>query len=463
MLVCATAMADTYSYEFTKKVFDGNGTQNLDGVDWTVDTDGGYFGFDTSNNKKGQQFGSSKASATYLKVSTKGISGTITSIKVNTAGATDIVATLDVTVGGKAFGSQYTLVRDLTNVEFTGAASGEIVLSYANTSPKALYIKNIEVTYTADPNVIAVPTIEGSTLFETTADVTITGAEGTTIYYTLDGTEPTTSSAGGASPLKVTIDKTATLKAIAAKDGKVSAVTTKEFEKVAFTDATIASLNDMTESKPYVKLTLTNAKVTVIDGENVYVREGDKALMFYKSSLSFSANAVVNGTVKVDYDWYYGIHEVKENSFTTEDDLVFTESNEKAQPVNVSIDDILALKHVCDYVMLANVTITSEVSGQYTNYYANADGKKVQLFKGVDVSAMANDGKSYNIAALFNNIYKGAAELQPVEVSLATGIENIETGKADAKQVIYNMAGQRMEKMQKGLNIVNGKKVIKRQ
>lgn len=43
------------------------------------------------------------------------------------------------------------------------------------------------------------------------------------------------------------------------------------------------------------------------------------------------------------------------------------------------------------------------------------------------------------------------------------GIENVEAGKADAKQVIYNMAGQRMEKMQKGLNIVNGKKIIKRQ
>ena len=47
---------------------------------------------------------------------------------------------------------------------------------------------------------------------------------------------------------------------------------------------------------------------------------------------------------------------------------------------------------------------------------------------------------------------------------VATGIEEINgqwsiaNGQSDA---IYNLAGQRISKMQKGVNIVNGKKILK--
>ncbi|MBR6129306.1 MAG: hypothetical protein IKQ07_06720 [Bacteroidaceae bacterium] len=42
----------------------------------------------------------------------------------------------------------------------------------------------------------------------------------------------------------------------------------------------------------------------------------------------------------------------------------------------------------------------------------------------------------------------------------ATGIETIENAVEDG--AIYNMAGQRLNKMQKGINIVNGKKILKK-
>ena len=40
----------------------------------------------------------------------------------------------------------------------------------------------------------------------------------------------------------------------------------------------------------------------------------------------------------------------------------------------------------------------------------------------------------------------------------ATGINAVE--KANENGPIYNIAGQRLNKMQKGINIVNGKKVL---
>ena len=44
----------------------------------------------------------------------------------------------------------------------------------------------------------------------------------------------------------------------------------------------------------------------------------------------------------------------------------------------------------------------------------------------------------------------------------ATGIIGIENGKLtiDNDDVIYNVAGQRLERTQRGINIVSGKKVI---
>ena len=42
----------------------------------------------------------------------------------------------------------------------------------------------------------------------------------------------------------------------------------------------------------------------------------------------------------------------------------------------------------------------------------------------------------------------------------ATSIEGVEMSESDVQQPIYNLAGQRVGKMQKGINIVNGKKVL---
>ena len=144
-LIANFSFADTYTYNFESKQFGNSGdTKDLGGITWSLKTDAGYFGFDGTNNK-GQQFGSKKKPATELTLTTKDIPGKISSIKVTTAGATGIDATLDVTVGGKNFGTQYQMVVDLTTATFTGSEEGDIVLSYSNSSACAIYISSIEI------------------------------------------------------------------------------------------------------------------------------------------------------------------------------------------------------------------------------------------------------------------------------------------------------------------------------
>ena len=73
------------------------------------------------------------------------------------------------------------------------------------------------------------PTITGTTPFTTSTNVTITAEAGATIYYTIDGTTPTTSSTQYTVPVQ--LSDTATVKAIAVKNGISSEVATKLFEE----------------------------------------------------------------------------------------------------------------------------------------------------------------------------------------------------------------------------------------
>ena len=466
------AYADTYSYTFKKNDFSADETKNLNGIDWkltSVFSKNAYYGFD-SNLDRGFQIGSSSNPATNVELSTSGIIGTITSIKINTSGASKINATLDVTVGGKAFGEQYTLTSKNAEATFTGSASGEIKLSYANSGAAAIYIKSIEVTYELSADDVAAPTITGTTPFDGTTEVTITGADGTTIYYTTDGTEPTTSSTNAPTPVKFSIDKTTTVKAIAVKGNKQSTVATKEFIK--FADMTIADLNELSANKDYVNLTITNGKVVYIDrrfnNPNVFVREGDKAIMFYNTTIEFKENATVSGTIKMDYENYRGIHEVTNNDFTDASALTITESDNAAVPTTATITDLLAMKHICDLVKIENVKITSEVDGEDVKYYATDGESTIQMYDAKKgqyeaIKDYANDGKEYNLIAVFNATYNNKAQLLPVSVETATGITDITVEKEfDENAPIYNLSGQRVDKNAKGILIQNGKKFIRR-
>ncbi len=76
---------------------------------------------------------------------------------------------------------------------------------------------------------VAAPTISGVSPFEETSQVSISGPDGATIYYSENGDDPDANDTLYTQPF--TIDETTTIKAIAIKDGVSSQVTTKVFTK----------------------------------------------------------------------------------------------------------------------------------------------------------------------------------------------------------------------------------------
>ncbi len=141
-----TPAAGTYTHAFAKGDL-AVGDVTLSGVKWNLAmTDSGskYFGWDSNETAKGVQLGKKADPATSIVLKTSAISGTVKSIKVNTSGASGTDAKLNVTVGGKAFGSEVSLTTSATEYAFTGAESGEIVLSWSCTAA-AVYVKSIEI------------------------------------------------------------------------------------------------------------------------------------------------------------------------------------------------------------------------------------------------------------------------------------------------------------------------------
>ena len=81
----------------------------------------------------------------------------------------------------------------------------------------------------SNTNSVAAPVISGVNPFEETSQVSISGPDGATIYYSENGDDPDANDTLYTQPF--TIDETTTIKAIAIKDGVSSQVTTKVFTK----------------------------------------------------------------------------------------------------------------------------------------------------------------------------------------------------------------------------------------
>ena len=251
---------------------------------WNVNVTGGATNQNVINGYA--QVGTGSSPSTSITFSTSGINGTITSIVVNCA-AYQGRATLSATVGGNAFGTQGQSVPSWSNssggnVTFTGNASGAIVITMTNGSNgRAMYIKSITVNYTAGSvtPTCATPTFSPSEgTYSEAQSVTLScETSGSTIYYTTDGSTPTTNSTvySGA----INVSSTTTIKAIAAASG---------YENSEVATATYTIITGGSSSKIYRKVTSLNDLVA-----------GQKYIIVYENGNESAAMGAYNDNSEV--------------------------------------------------------------------------------------------------------------------------------------------------------------------
>ena len=400
--VASVGFAATYTYSFTEKVFGKSGeTVDLGGIEWTATSDAGYFGFDTTDAKKGQQFGSKKKPATTLTLSTAAFKDKITAITVETAGAGGIKATLDVTVGGKAFGKQYTLTTTKTEAEFKGEETGEIVLSYKNSAQAALYISAITVTTLGEGETPQPPVVVTYTDVANVKDLLANYTEDTkNLNLTLTNAKAT-----------YVNEYNGTINTYVREGDAAIELRTLGFNMPVNSILTGKVKVDLTfyYGVPYL---VANAGT---NDESITVTESTEAAQPIEATVAdIIANKYLNDLVTIKG---------------------FTFSKEEYQ------------------------------EGRFNYYANDGEQKIMiyDKFNKVGGVAELTEGEKYNVVGLYGAIFKGTPEIIPTQavVPTSTGISNITVTTADNAPA-YNLAGQKVNAAYKGIVIKNGKKMIKK-
>lgn len=311
----------------------------------------------------------------------------------------------------------------------------------------AMYIDKITIVWEAEGVVVATPTISGTTPFVGSTEVTITNNEdGAKVYYTTDGTEPTSNSLEYTAHF--TITETTTVKAIAVKGGTSSSVASATYTKVSVISIAEAQTKDKGTTVVIEGVVVASAA----GGAVLY--DGTDYMYYYNNSNALNVGQKVRMAGALGE--YGGAKQMPNNATITE---LGTETVTYPTPTTLTKADfeaiVTAKKAERKYVTFEG---TLTISGNYFNILIDSEVAQGSLVKPKeDLSALNNQKVTVNGFMMYvNNKYVYAVA---TEVKLATNINTIKAN-TDVNAPVYNIAGQQVEKSYKGLVIKNGKKVI---
>ena len=300
-------------------------------------------------------------------------------------------------------------------VEISGATSG-MKITFSGTD--RFFLDEVKVTVSGEVQVTAAPTFSpaAGTYYEAQS-VTLSAEDGASIYYTTNGDDPTTSSTEYSDPIEVA--QTTTIKAIAVKDGVSSAVASATYTIVTATE--VASIDEMLEQEVGTLVKFTSPVTAIFqDGDYMFVKDATGVTQFYgEVETQYENGDVIPAGFTGERSAYNGVPQL--TVWDTADSFAeSTENTGEVEPTKYAVADVTN-DLANQYVVVENVTITSEQSGDYTNYYANSGNNSVMIYARFstctwDQLAALEAGKEYNVTG-FVTIYKGEPEIYVVSVT----------------------------------------------
>lgn len=273
--------------------------------------------------------------------------------------------------------------------------------SFSGTQPQGKAIL-VEPVITS----LAAPTISGEVTFTSTTTVTITSTEEVAkIYYTLNGEEPTQASTLYEKPF--TLDKTATVKAVAIYKEVRSTTAQKTFMKMDLSaPKTIAELFELQQDLNEVNVKLADAQVVYADGNNNYiVRENNKALDILKTSLSLKQGQKVTGTVTLSVKFNNGILTASDVTGKT-NGTNLTLSGEETAPLPIECATVGDVKNYPgDLISLKN---------KKYNIYGLALVENYIYVYLSNASEFNMEGKNYDVTIWYNDVKKYYSSSYPL-------------------------------------------------
>lgn len=274
---------------------------------------------------------------------------------------------------------------------------------------------------------VAAPVIAGDAEFTESTQVSIScETASAAIYYTLDGTDPTTNSLPYDNPF--TLTETATVKAVAydTENDEYSAVVEKTFTKVE--PATPISLSEFIAAAPTTEVTLKPLTVIFASGKNTYVIDEEGiALVLYDASKTYYDGTLTAGKVLTGQKATYTIYKNQSEIIPTNTAVV----SDGVAPVPTELNAAPTDEHINHFVSFKNVEATLNNS----NYYIFSS---VQLY-GATSSLKPTVAGNYDVEGLYI-VYNGTQPeliVTAIAQAPATAINNT-TDEIKAFKTIEN-------------------------
>lgn len=339
-------------------------------------------------------------------------------------------------------------------ITWTGAAQ-----SVTFTSGGTIQVKEMTITTgVSTQETLAMPTFtpESGATFTDQLAVTIAAQEGADIYYTLDGTNPTTSSDKYEAAIILT--GTTTVKAMAVKEGMndspvATATYTKDEVMESIEDIIKAGLEDETTEFTYGG----KAVVTYVNGSNLYVRDETASLLVYGAlDKTYSQGDVLTG-FKGTFKNYYSTYELMANKASFGDPV----GTEAVEPYEMKLAEITPADQN-EYIVIKNVASTADTLTQ--------DGVTMALYDKfkIGIPETAENKDVIGLVSYYQAKGADAPELQiyPVEFKdhvglgdiMAEGQVRVEGNDiiAPAGAEVYSISGARVAEtgLQSGVYVV---------
>lgn len=281
------------------------------------------------------------------------------------------------TLASFANGNKGTLIGTIVKGTSTSLTiSGDYEYIGLCSAGNSMYLTSISIEWEqGGTTTLAAPTItpDGGE-FLTSQQVTLSAEDGASIYYTLDGNDPTTSSTPYTAPF--TLTATTTVKAIAVKNDETSSVASATFTKTGV--ATLAEANALANDTHF---TFTGNVVVTYSGtynNNTYTwlrdlngtRDVPAAGVFYNTGGELSQGDVLDPewqATKITYNNWI--------EYTTASNINVSSSGTTVDPIDRT-GVVLSDNNMNEYIAINNVKVTSDANG--INYNAaSADDETI--------------------------------------------------------------------------------------
>ena len=288
----------------------------------------------------------------------------------------------------KGFGANDGMIYEDPNGTWEGTPSSEIVLT-----TKDKQVRATKIVFTVDASGLASPSIKPAAgTYYGSIEVTITcGTPDSKIYYTTNGNDPTTSSTQYSAPF--TLNSSATVKAISAKNGETSGVVSAEYEiKQVIPVNSIAEYQGQSDDavlvfkKPVTVLAHHSPRMFVMDNTGYALFYGDCGRT-YKNGDVIPADFV--GT-KTTWD---GEPELKDLQ-----NFAAPSSNSPVDPEEIDCADVVP-SNFGHYVVIKKATIVPNEAGN-GGTIIDQDGNEAPFFLNMGPSMPADLTIPYDVYAI---------------------------------------------------------------